>query len=124
MSGLHLCFRRAHEEHLHAFELGQEIRERTGGSSLIQFSNQGDAKAVERPLPVNRIEIEQRLCWMLAAVALARINDGHGRDLGRAAGSAFFVMADDVGVAADDADRVFDLFSFHFRRESTRVLGG
>ena len=81
--GLHLRFRRAHEEHLHAFELGQEIRERTGGSSLIQFSNQGDAKAVERALAVNGVQVEQGLRGMLPAIAIARIDDWHGRDLGR-----------------------------------------
>ena len=100
--GLHLQFVRADEKDLHALEFGQQICERTSGASFIQFADDGDTQPVERALAVNRVQIEQSLGGMLPAIAVSRIDDGDGGNLGGALGAAVGRMAnhDHIAVAS------------------------
>jgi hypothetical protein len=82
---LHLQLRRADEEHLYSIKIGQEIGHRSRGASLIQLANDGHAQAIERPLPVDRVEIEQSLGWMLSTIAITGIDYGDWRNFGGAA---------------------------------------
>ena len=124
---MHPHLRRADEVDLHPLELAQEVRQRTGGSPAIEFADDGDGQAVQgAALAVDRVEIEQRLRRMLAAAAVAGVDDGDLRHPGRPAGAALLRVPqhDDVGVARDDADRVLELLALDLRRKHPRVLGG
>ena len=124
--GLHLQFGRADEEDLHALELRQQVGQRPRRAALVEFADDGDAQSVERTFAIDRVQIEQRLRGMLAAIAISGIDDRYGRDLRRPPRPAFFVMADHdhVAVAADDANRVFHLLGFDFGGKRARMLGG
>src|SRR5512147_2392689 len=62
---------------------------------------------------------------MLSAVAVTGVDHRNWGHLCRALRAAGFVMAnnDHVRVAANNADRVFDLLAFHLRRKRTSVFG-
>ena len=75
-------------------------------------------------LVADRVQVEQRLRRVLAW-SVAGVDDGHAAHRGRAPRGALLVVAqhDDVGVAADDADRVLDGLALGRRRELARVVG-
>src|SRR5579862_4963535 len=79
---LHLQFVRADEEDFHALEFGEQVGERAGSASFIQFADDGNAEAIDGTLAIDRVKIEQGLGGMLAAVAVSRIDD---RDTGNLA---------------------------------------
>src|SRR5512146_865015 len=62
---------------------------------------------------------------MLSTVAVAGIDDRHWRDLRSSFRSPLLVMTnhDNVRVAADDADGIFNLFVLELRRKSPRMFG-
>src|SRR5581483_9444770 len=95
-------------------------------SAPIQFPDNGHAKAIEWPLAVNRIEIEQSLGGMLASVPVPCIDHWNGRDLRSALRAALLVVADHdhVTVTSDDANGIFDLLALDLRRKRACVLGG
>ena len=61
---------------------------------------------------------------MLAAIAVASINYGNGRNLRRPPGSIGRMVPndDDVAIAGEDADGVFNLLGFDLRGECARLL--
>ena len=124
--GFHLQLGRADEEDLHPFEFCQQVSQGTDGAAAIKFPNEGHAQSIERTFAVNRVQIEQGLRGMLAARAVACVDDRHRRDLGRAARSARLMMAnhDDVAIAANDADGILHLFGFDLGGERASMFGG
>src|SRR3954447_622817 len=102
----HLQLGRADEKYLHAIKLCQEIGEGTSSASFIKFSNDGDTQTIQGALPVDGVKIKQGLGRMLSPIAVSSVDDGHGRNVGGAMGTALLVMAyhDYIAITAHDAD--------------------
>ena len=116
---------RGDEDELGAFGLAEQSGERARGAAEAQVADEGDAQPVDAAeLVADGVEIEQRLGRVLAG-AVAGVEDGNGGDGGRAVGRPLLVVADDdgVGVALDDADRVFDRLALDGGRELAGILG-
>src|SRR5271169_1473083 len=97
--GLHLHVGWTDEKDLHSLEFRQQIGEGPGCAAKIQLPNEGDAQSLDGPLAINRVQVKQRLRWMLAAVAIPCIDDGHRRHLRRTSRSANLMMAYHDGIA-------------------------
>ena len=125
--GAHLHLGRAHEVDLDPRELAQEVGQGPRGPAAVEFADDRDRQAVEGPpLAVDRVEVHQGLRRMLAAAAVAGVDDRHAGDACRPARPALFGGAqhDDVAERRDDANRVFQLLALDLRRELPRLLGG
>ena len=121
----HLQLRRADKEHLYPVKLGQQIRQRSRRTPLIQLANNGYAKAIQRTLPVNSVQVEQGLGRMLPAIAIPRIDHRHRRDF-RGAASAVLVGVPNhnhIRIPADNPDGIFHLLTFNLGRKRTRIFG-
>src|SRR5580693_9697440 len=116
---LHLLLGRADKIDLHALKLCQQVGQGTRGTSSIEFADKRNAQTIERTLAIDGVQVEQRLRRVLPTISVARIDDRHRRYLGCAGRSAGLMMTNNnyVGVAADDANRIFDLLGLNLRRK-------
>src|SRR5271165_3212631 len=96
---LHLHVGWADEKDLHPVEFRQQIGERPGGASAVQLPDERDAQSIDGPLAINRVQVKQRLRWMLAAVAITCVDDGHRRHLRSTSRSSNLMMAYHDGIA-------------------------
>ncbi len=112
--GAHLQFGRANENEFDAIEFCEQVGKGTNGAAAIEFTDEGDAEAVQGAIAINAVEVEKGLRGMLAALAIACVNYGYAGGVGGAARATLFRVANDdhVGVAAEHADGVFHVLGF------------
>src|SRR5581483_7278066 len=123
---LHLQFRWADKKYLDPVKLGEQISKGARSTAPVELANHGDAQAVERTLAINGVKVEQGLSRVLSAHTVAGVDHRHRRNLSRPPSTSLFVVTDHnhVAVATDNANRIFNLFPFNFRREDPGLFGG
>ena len=88
------------KKNLHAIELGEQVSERAGGASTIEFADESDTQAIDGSRAIDRVQIEQGLRGVLSAISVSRVDDGNWRYFGGAASSAFLMVANDDHVGS------------------------
>ena len=101
---------RSYKPELDVLELAEQVGQRAHGPAVGQVADHRHTDAVDlAELVTDRVEVQQRLRRVLAR-AVTRVDDWHRAHRCSALGGAFLFMPhhNDVGVSADDADRVLE----------------
>ncbi len=106
--------------------VSQEIGERTNGAAVFEITDEGDVYAIEfAEFALYGVEIEKGLRGVLTR-SVSSIDNGYCGYEGGSFGCTFFIVSedDDINIGIDDANGIFERFTFGNRREFFCVFGG